>query len=194
MAVPAVEEQLMVQDQSVKSDPHLDFAVTVALTALPRFLCMDLLVTVCRLLEGTGVSAILEPDLTTMDQSAGDVRVWNRPKVPPRLGLTVNGVTIVVEGHDRPAYNAAEMAQLDFRSWPGGRVRISRARAHVEITEFKAAGGSSLDHNYDRAAALTVVAAAVTKLTDACAVVWHRSRCAVATEELALIVDRLAQG
>ena len=184
----------MVRDQSMQTDLELDFAATVTLTALPRFLCMDLLVTVCRLLDGTGVTAVLEPDLTTMDEAAGDSRVWNRPKVPPRLGLTFNGVTLLIVGRDRPAFTPTEAAQLDYRGWPNGGSRMARARAHIEITEVKAAGGSSLDHNYDRAAAMTVVAAAVTKLTDALAVVWHRSRCAVSADRLVPLVEKLAQG
>ena len=79
-------------------------------------------------------------------------------------------------------------------AWPEGRGRISRARTHVEITEVQAAGGSDRDHNYDRAAAVTVVAAAVAGPVGAVAVVWHASRRAVSAEQLAPLVAALAQG
>lgn len=181
-------------DQSVGSKPRLTFAATLPLKALPRFLGMDLLVTVCRMLEGTGVVAEMDADLTTPDEIPEDARVWNRPKVPPRVGLIVNGVTISVQGHDRPAFSPIEVAQLDFRSWPNGGAQISRTRGHIELTEVNATGGSSLDHNYDRAAAMTVVAAAVTKLAEVTAIVWHTSRCALPAEQLSSMVARLAEG
>ena len=181
-------------DQSVRSEPQLTFAATLPLKALPRFLGMDLLVMVCRILEGTGVVALMDSELTTPDEISEDNRVWNRPKVPPRVGLIVNGVTILVEGRDRPAFNSSQVMQLDYRSWPDGGARISRTRGHIELIEVKATGGSSLDHNYDRAAAITVVAAAVAKLAEVTAIVWHTSRCALPAERLSAFVAELAEG
>jgi hypothetical protein len=180
--------------QSARSNPQLAFAATLPLKALPRFLGMDLLVTVCRILEGTGVIAVMDAELTTPDERPEDNRVWNRPKVPPRVGLVINGVTILAEGRDRPAFSATDLTRLDFRSWPAGAAQISRTRGHVEITEVKAAGGSSLDHNYDRAAAVTVVAAAVSMLADLTAIVWKTSRCALPAKRLTSLVAELAQG
>jgi hypothetical protein len=181
-------------NQSARLKPRLTFSATLPLKALPRFLGMDLLVTVCRILEGTGVVATMDVDLTTPDEIPEDGRVWNRPKVPPRVGLIVNGVTLVVEGRDRPAFNATELTKLDFQAWPGGASQINRTRGHVEITEVKATGGSSLDHNYDRAAALTVVASAVTKLAEVTAIVWHASGCALPSGRLDSLVAELANG
>jgi hypothetical protein len=161
---------------------------------LPRFSGLELLAAVNEILKAAGVAATLESELTTFEQSPGDARVWNRPKAPPRIGLSVNGVTMLVEGHDRPAFRPTELARLDIRPWPEGKARISRARSHVEITEVDAKGGSDLDHNYDRAAAVTLVAAAVAGLAGAAAVVWHASGRAVAAEQLAPLVAALATG
>ena len=184
----------MALDQSARSDPKPAFAATLPLTALPRFSGVELLAAVNEILRHTGVTATLEPELTTFERSPGEARVWNRPKAPPRIGLSVNGVTMLVEGRDRPAFRPSDLARLDIRSWPEGRARISRARSHVEITEVGANGGSDLDHNYDRAAAVTVVAAAVAGLAGAVAVVWHASRRAVPAEQLAPLVAALAAG
>ncbi len=184
----------MALDRSARSDPRLAFAATLPLRVLPRFSCVELLTAVSGVLEGTGVTATLELDLTTFDESPEEPRVWKRPKAPPRIGLTVNGVTMVVEGHDRPAFSTAELARLDFRSWPEGGARIARARAHVEIAEVQAAGGSDVDHNFDRAAAVTVLAAAVTGLAEAAAVIWRTSRRALPAEQLAPLVAAMAQG
>ena len=184
----------MALDQSARSDPKLAFGATLPLKALPRFSGVELLAAVNEILKDTGVTATLEPELTTFEQSPGDAWVWNRPKAPPRIGLTVNGVTMLVEGHDRPGFEPSDLARLDIRSWPEGRARISRARTHVEITEVDTRSGSDLDHNYDRAAAVTVVAAAVAGLAGAVAVVWHTSRRAVPAEQLAPLVAALAQG
>jgi hypothetical protein len=178
----------MALDQSARSDPRPAFGAKLPLTALPRFSGVELLVAVNEILKGTGVMATLEPELTTFDESPDDARVWNRPKAPPRIGLTVNGVTILIEGRDRPAFSASELSRLDVRA------RISRTRAHVEITEVQATGGSDLDHNYDCAAAVTVVAAAVAGLAEAAAVIWNASRRAVPVEQLAAMVAALAQG
>ena len=178
----------MALDQSARSDPRPAFGAKLPLTALPRFSGVELLVAVNEILKGTGVMATLEPELTTFDESPDDARVWNRPKAPPRIGLTVNGVTILIEGRDRPAFSASELSRLDVRA------RISRTRAHVEITEVQATDGSDLDHNYDCAAAVTVVAAAVAGLAEAAAVIWNASRRAVPVEQLAAMVAALAQG
>ncbi len=184
----------MALDQTAQSDPRLAFAATLPLRALPRFSGVELLVAVNEILKDTGVTATLDPELTTFEQSPDDARVWNRPKAPPRIGLTVNGVTMLVEGRDRPAFSSSDLARLDIWSWPEGRARIARARTHVEIAEVQAADGSDLDHNYDRAAAVTVVAAAVAGLAGAAAVVWHASRRAVPAEQLAPLVAALAKG
>ncbi len=184
----------MALDHSARSGPKPAFGATLPLMVLPRFSGPELLAAVNEILKGAGVTATLEPELTTFDASPEDARVWNRPKAPPRIGLTVNGVTMLVEGRDRPAYMPSDLARLDIRSWPEGRARISRARTHVEITEVDAKVGADLDHNYDRAAAVTVVAAAVAGLAEAAAVVWHASRRAVAGEELAPLIAALAAG
>ncbi len=184
----------MALDQPAQSDPRPAFGATLPLGALPRFSGVELLAAVNKILKDTGVAATLEPELTTVDESPDDARVWNRPKAPPRIGLTVNGVTMLIEGRDRPAFSPSDLARLDIRSWLEGRARISRARTHVEITEVQASGGSDLDHNYDRAAAVTVVAAAVAGLPNAVAVVWHASRRAVPAEQLAPLVAALAKG
>jgi len=192
--VLAMEEPSMALDQSARSDPRLAFGATLPLKTLARFSGVELLAAVNEILKDAGVTATLDPELTTFDASSGDARVWNRPKAPPRIGLAVNGVTILIEGRDRPAFRPPDLARLDIRSWPEGRARISRARTHVEITEVQVTGGADVDHNYDRAAAVTVAAAAVAGLVDAAAVIWHASRRAVPAEQLAPLVAALATG
>jgi len=184
----------MALDQSARSDPKPAFAATLPLQALPCFSGVELLAAANEILNGTGATATLDPDRTTFDESCTDARVWNRPKAPLRIGLTVNGVAMQVEGRDRPAFRPPDLARLDIRSWPEGRARISRARTHIEITEVRAVSGSDLDHNYDRAAAVTVAAAAVAGLVEAAAVVWYPSRRAVPAEQLASLVVALAAG
>jgi hypothetical protein len=184
----------MSPDHPARSDPKLTFAATLPLKALPRFSCAELLAAVCERLEGTGVTAMLDPELTTFEEQADEARVWNRSKALPRAGLVVNGVAMLVVGHDRAGLSAADLAQLDIRLWPEARARIMRARAHVEIAEVRAVAGSDLDHNYDRAAAVTIVAAAVAGLADAVALVWRPSGCAVPAKQLAPLVAALKQG
>jgi len=181
----------MALDQSVRSDAKPAFAATLPLKALPRFSGVELLAAVNEMLRGSGVTATLEPELTTFDESPGE-RVWNRPKAPPRIGLNVNGVTMLVEGRDRPAFRPSDVARLDIRKWPEGRALIARTRTHVEIAEVDARGRADLDHNYDRAAAVTVVVAAVAGLAEAAAVVWHASRRAVPAEQLAPLAPLVA--
>jgi hypothetical protein len=181
-------------DQSARSDSKLTFAATLPLKALPRFSCTELLAAVCKRLEGTGVTAMLDPELTTFEEQADEARIWHRSKALPRAGLVVNGVAMLVVGHNRAGLSAADLARLDIRSWPEARARITRARAHVEITEVRAVASSDLDHNYDRAAAVTIVAAAVARLADAVGVVWRPSGCAVPVEQLDPLVAALTMG
>jgi hypothetical protein len=161
---------------------------------LPRFTHGDLLIAITARLEGTGAVASLDPSLTEIDDAPTELRVWNRRSAPPRIGLNVNGVTILVEGHDRPAFSDGQLARLDYRSWNEGRARIARTRAHVEIYEVQAVTGADLDHNHDRAAAVTLVAEALTGLADPVAIVWQASRRAMPVEELAPLVAELAAG
>lgn len=189
----------MTSDPSERPGPSLTdegprFAATLVLKALPRFSGNALMAEVGKLLEGTDVVTTLESELAGLDEGQQGARVWNRAKTPPHIGLTIDGITLLVDGSDRPGFSAPELAELDFGLWPEGRARIARARAHVAITEDRVAHGASLDQNYDRAAAMTVVAAAVAKLAEASAIVWHRSRRAVPATQLASLVAELAKG
>jgi hypothetical protein len=189
-----MEEFPMSPDQSERSDSKLAFAATLPLKTLPRFSCTELLAAVCEQLDGTGVTAVLDTEFTTYEAPPDDARVWNRSKAPPRAGLIVNGVVMLVEGHDRAGLSTADLAQLDIRSWPEARARLLRSRAHVEITEVRAVTGSDLDHNYDRATAVTIVAAAVARLANAVAVVWRSSGCAVPVGQFDPLVTALTGG
>jgi hypothetical protein len=193
-AAPVMEEFPMSPDQSERSDSKLAFAATLPLKTLPRFSCTELLAAVCEQLDGTGVTAVLDTEFTTYEAPPDDARVWNRSKAPPRAGLIVNGVVMLVEGHDRAGLSTADLAQLDIRSWPEARARLLRSRAHVEITEVRAVTGSDLDHNYDRATAVTIVAAAVARLANAVAVVWRSSGCAVPVGQFDPLVTALTGG
>ena len=74
----------MAHDQSGQSDPRLAFGATLPSKLLPRFSGLELLAAVNKIVRGAGVTVVLEPDLTTFEQSAEEARVWNRPKAPPR--------------------------------------------------------------------------------------------------------------
>jgi len=184
----------MAPDIAAQSEFKLTFGATLPVKALPRFSSEELLVAVNCILTGTGAVAELEPELTAPEATTDEGSIWHRQKAPPRVGLTVNSVTIQVEGCDRPAYDSTGLACLDIGSWPDGRERIGRTRAHVHISEVWAAGGSDFDHNCDRAAALTVVAEAVARVTEAIGVVWHASNSAVPIEHLSSMFAALAEG
>ena len=170
------------------------FAVTLPMRALPRFTPGELVKALNRVLEGTGTRAGLVPELTRQDAGGDQGRVWHRPKEPPRIGVDVAGVTVTVEGHDRPAFGPGAVAALDFPSWPAGLAAVERARGHVRVAEVAPGGGAELDHNHDRAAAVTAVAAAVTLVVMPVAAVWERSGVAVPGDTLEEAVAALAEG
>lgn len=175
-------------------DPGQAFAVTLAMRAPPRFTPVELVKAVNRVLERAGTQAELVPELTRSDGSEAQGRVWHRSQEPPRVGLNVAGVTVVVEGHDRPAHAPEAAATLDFRAWPAGLAAVARARGHVRVLEAGPGGGADLDRNHDRAAALTAVAAAVADVVTTTAAVWESSGVAVPGEMLAEAVAALAEG
>ena len=184
----------MALDRTRRSEPTSAFSATLPLRALARFSSMELLIAVNEQMKDAGVEAMLVPELTAIEEAPENARVWNRPKAPPKIGLNINGEIILVEGHDRQAFNSGEQARLDFRSWPQGRERVARGRAHVEITEAAAPRGSDIDHNYDRAVAVTAVSAAVAALTEAVGIVWCPSHCVAPAEQLAPLMAALVQG
>ncbi|HUF85771.1 MAG TPA: hypothetical protein VMM59_00165 [Thermohalobaculum sp.] len=162
--------------------------------ALPRFTPADLLAAVNRTLAPAGAAAALVLELTRFEQSAGRALVWHRPKAPPRAGLSVAGIIVLVEGFDRPAVSAASAAALDLRFWPGGARELARAHGHVRVFEAAPALGADFDHNHDRAAALTAVAAAVAGLVTAPGVVWESSSMGLPARALSTAVAQLRQG
>ncbi len=184
----------MAPDCAAQLDFGLTFGATLPLKALPRFSSEELLVAVNCILIGAGAMVELQPELTAPEKSSDDGRVWHRAKAPPRIGLSVNSVTIQIEGHDRLAYDSSDLTQLDTRSWTDGRERISRTRAHVLISEVWTMGGSDFDHNFDRAAAVTVVVEAVARLTEAIGVVWHTSGRAVPIDQFTPLFTALMEG
>jgi hypothetical protein len=64
----------------------------------------------------------------------------------------------------------------------------------VVIAEVQAKDGSNPDDNYDRAAAVTVLAAAVMVLAEAAAIFWHSSHRAVPAGQLAPLLAAMVQG
>lgn len=172
----------------------LTFAATLPMRSLPRFTPGELVAALNRILHQAGTMAELVPELTRFEQSPGAARVWHRPKSPPRIGVGVAGVTVVVEGQDRPAFAAREIEALDSRSWPDGIRRLGRAHAHVRVAEAGPGGGAELDHNHDRAAALTAVAAAVAELATPAGVVWESAGTVLPPERLAEAMEALARG
>ena len=155
------------------------FTALLPCRGLPRFTPADFLRTLNGILDDAGAGAELVHDLTHFEQSPGGTRIWHRQKAPPRLGATVAGITLVVEGQDRPAFSAGDAGALQCRSWPTGAREIARARGHLRVREAVPAPDSDLDLNHDRALALTVAAAAVAELGQATGVVWETSGVAV---------------
>lgn len=172
----------------------LVFGATLPTRGLPRFTPRDLVNALNRVLQTAGTSAALVPELTRDEQSPGQTRVWHRPQMPPRIGVDVAGVTVVVEGQDRPGFDARAIEDLHFRSWPAGLREIGRARAHVRVAEAGSGTGPDLDHNHDRAAALTAVAAAVAAVATPLGVVWDTSGVALAPDGLDEAIATLAEG
>lgn len=168
------------------------FAMTLPMRALPRFTPGELVKALNRVLEPAGTTAELVPELTRHDGDQG--RIWHRSQMPPRIGVDVAGVTVVVEGHDRPPFAPGAATALDFRTWPEGVTAVTRARGHVRIAEAGPGDGTDFDHNHDRAAALTAVAAAVAEVVMPAAAVWESSGVAVPGEMLAEAVAALAAG
>lgn len=169
-------------DQSLRSGPRLTFGASLVAKALPRFTIAELYQEVQALLQGTGAELEIDETQTRVtrieaNQTSGTTSVWSRASEPPRVGLMINGVRIVVEGHDRPAITAQSLRDLDFAALAEGHASIIRARAHVEVSELRSGlvDNGDVDGNYDRATALTIVAQAVTHVLECPAVIWHSS-------------------
>ncbi len=191
-------------ERTGEGGPRTDLAALLPTRALPRFTPAEFLGTLNRMIGGAGASAELVPDLTRFEQNPGGTRVWHRRQLPPRIGVAVAGVKLLVEGQDRPAFGADSLgagslgvdaaAALAFRSWPAGAREIARARAHVRVSEVDPVPGADLDANHDRAAALTAVAAAALELSQALGIVWETSGVAVPADEMLAALPALTAG
>lgn len=184
----------MAFDHTPRSEPRLAHGATMPMKVLPRFLATDLVAVVNQMLAGSSAWAALEPSLTATDATPAYARFWNRPKTPPTVGIIVNGITIAVTGHDRPAFRLEEVSRLDTGGWPGARAELTRGRAHVEISEVRAELSADLDQNHDRAVAVMVVAAAVSRLVETIGLVWHASRRSVPADRLPDLIRSLEDG
>jgi hypothetical protein len=184
----------MAFDETPRTDRRPAHGATLPMKQLPRFTAGDLLFTVRQILAGSQAQVDLDLALTTIEEAPAFARFWNRPKSPPTVGLSVNGITIAVTGHDRPAFSSEDMARLDVGQWLGGRSEIARGRAHVEVSEVCAALSADMDQNHDRAVAVTVVAAAVSRLVETIGLVWHASHCCVPADRLPGLIAGLEQG
>lgn len=182
-----------VQERSVKVE-SAGFAALLPCRRLPRFTPADFVKSLNEILEQSGAEAELVPELTRFERTQVGTRVWHRRKAPPRVGATVAGVTLVVEGQDRPPFGPGEAEGLGYRSWPAGAREIARARGHLRIREAAPAPGADLDLNHDRALALTVAAAAAAELGEAAGIVWESSGIAVPADELLAAVPSLMAG
>ena len=168
----------MILDHTGHLDRRPGHVATLPMKTLPRFSPQDLHHQVQKIIAASGAEVEIEPSLTSFDTGAGAGGIWSRAAPPPAVGLCVNGITIAVTGYDRPAFSAEEVAALDLKHWEAAHSTISRCRAHVEISEVRARISSDLDHNHDRAVALTIVAVAVARLVEVEGIVWHASlRC-----------------
>lgn len=181
-------------DQSSHSCRRPAQAATLPTPQLPRFTVSDLMSAVRRMLAGTGIQAELDLALTATGEAHAFPRLWGRPKTPPTIGLTVGGVTVAVTGHDRSAFSGEDLARLDAGGWPGGRSEIARCCGHVEVSEVRAAAVRGEKSGFDRAAAVTLVAAAVSHLADAIGLVWHASLICLPKDRLPAIVGNLEGG
>lgn len=184
----------MAFDQTPRTDRRPAHGATLPMKQLPRFTVSDLLFTVRQMLADTSAEVDLDPALTSVEEAPHFARFWTRPKSPPTVGVLVNGITIAVTGHDRPAFNAEELGRLDTGQWLGGRCEIARGRAHVEVSEVCASLSADLDENHDRAVAVTVVAAAVSRLVETIGLVWHASNCCVAADRIPGLIADLEEG
>lgn len=184
----------MAFDSTPRLEKRLAHGATLPMKQLPRFLPTDLVAVVNQMLVGTSASAVLEPTLTTIDQTPAYARFWARPKTPPTVGLTVNGITVAVTGHDRPAFRLEDLPRIDAGGWQGGRSELARGRAHIEISELRPTLSADLDHNHDRAVAVTIVAAALARLVETIGIVWHASRRCLPADRLPDLVRDLKEG
>ena len=181
-------------DQGPQNDPRLTFAATLPLKVPPRFAAMELLAVVCDLLDGTGVTATIDPELTAVEEEAAGGRFFGRSQAPPRIALNVNSVTVTVIGHDKPGLSPDELDRLEFGDWTSGKERIARSRAHLILRELDGGTSADLDLNYDRATALTVVATAINRLIGTIGMVWHTSNQVMAGEQMPQMFTDLLAG
>lgn len=174
--------------------PETAFAATVAVAGLPRFLPGELLAAVNRLLAPSGTAAEIVAELTSVERRSNRARVWHRPKAPPRVGLSLGGIVLIVEGRDRPAFDAESLARLDFADWEDGPRAMARAHGQLRVFEAAPDLAAEFDHNHDRAAAVTAVAAAAAGLVPAPGAVWQSSGVALPAAALERAVPALMQG
>lgn len=185
----------MSEDHGPQTDPRRTFAATLPVRVAPRFVPLDLLAVVCDMLEDSGVTAVIDPELSVLeDEVVEGNRFFGRPQAAPKVALVINGVTIQVVGRDKPPFSPTDVGRLQYGDWTSGKDKIARARGYVVLTELEGGASTDLDFNYDRATAVTVVAAAIDRLIGAIGIVWHTSQRALPAEKLTPMFKDLLEG
>jgi hypothetical protein len=184
----------MILDHTGHADLRPGHTASLLMKTLPRFAPQDLHHEVFKIIAGSGAEVEIEPSLTTFDAGPGAGGIWSRAAPPPIVGLTVNGVTVVASGYDRPAFTSREIAALDMVDWPSGHAAVGRCRACVEIAEVGARISPDSDQNHDRALAVTIVALAAARLVEVEGIAWHASHRAVTAAGLREIGAGIAEG
>jgi len=89
-------ESEMAGEQPTGATLGLSFAATLPLRSLPRFTASELLAAVNDTLSQDGTAAELVPKLTVFQEEDLTGRIWHRPKSPPRIGLKLSGVVLLI--------------------------------------------------------------------------------------------------
>jgi len=188
-------EELSVEAQIAKVNTNLVFGATMALWKPPRFTAQELVDSINEILEGTNTIAVFDPSMRESSDQLRFSLLKRRLKGPPSAILRVNGLKVLVNGGDRPAFSGKALEErINPALWREGVQRLSRSRGHVMVADSHPADLSDMDLSYDRAVAVTVTAAAVSLLADPAGIIWHPAGNATPPEVIPDFIESLADG
>ncbi len=178
-----------------KVNLDLVFGAIVAVKRAPRFTPQDLLDAIGYILDGTGATASFGEKMKQAVRQQKFSLLRGRLNGPPNAILRVNGLNMLVVGGDEPAFAGKALEErINPALWSDGVQRLSQTEGNVMIADAYPSGRCDPDLNYDRAAAVTVTAAAVSLLTDPAGMIWHPAGNAIPTDLIPDMVQSLADG
>jgi len=174
-------------------DKH--FSIVLPLKKKDRIDPGELITDLRLMVEQTGATVTMDPRMIHRDAPKRPGLFAMKKAAPEIFSFELDGVRMRVAMHSEPFAQKLEMGKfVNPVMWEYGLGEFTDHRAHFRVYEAGIEGEEGPDAVYDRAAAVTVTASVVAKLTEPVGAIWVAARNSVPMRTFAKAVETLKDG